>query len=268
MKNCLTAAGSDCSGGAGIQADIKTFGALGCYGMSVITSVVAENTAKVISVCNMSEKTVEDQLEAVFSDIRVDAVKLGMLPDSGIISAVCRALVKYRPPAVICDPVMAATAGDSLMEKEALHTFVNELMPLCTVLTPNIPEAETLTGNKIRDISGMKAAALKLCGMGPEYVLVKGGHLDGSADDILSDGKAFRTYSHTRINSTATHGTGCTLSSAITAFIANGNDVFTAVGLAKDYLSGAVMNGFEDIGSGYGPTDHFWQYRKNIKTDL
>ena len=230
MKNCLTIAGSDCSGGAGIQADLKTFSALGCYGMSAITSVVAENTGRVISSMSVSPSVIYDQLEAVFSDIRVDAVKIGMLPDAGAMHAV--------------------TA--------ALSIFINTVIPMCTLLTPNIPEAEKLLGCTISDFTDIKAAALSLFAHGAGAVLIKGGHLDGEATDVLFDGKQFHIYSHERIAATTTHGTGCTLSSAIAAFQAQGEPLPEAVAKAKDYVTGAIEHGI-NIGKGHGPLGHFYR---------
>ncbi len=258
MTNCLTIAGSDCSGGAGIQADLKTFSALGCYGMSVITSVIAENTERVISSMSVSPSVIYDQLEAVFSDIRVDAVKIGVLPDAGAMHAVAAALMKFKPETVVCDPVIAATAGAELMQGSALSTFITTIVPLCTLLTPNIPETEALLGCSVREYADIKAAALSLFAHGAGAVLIKGGHLPGDADDVLFDGNKFHTYTCKRIDSTSTHGTGCTLSSAIAAFQAQGNALPEAVGLAKEYITGAIAHGF-DIGKGNGPLDHFYR---------
>lgn len=258
MKNCLTIAGSDCSGGAGIQADLKTFSALGCYGMSAITSVVAENTGRVISSMSVSPSVIYDQLEAVFSDIRVDAVKIGMLPDAGAMHAVTAALMKFNPEIVVCDPIIAATAGTELMQGAALSIFINTVIPMCTLLTPNIPEAEKLLGCTISDFTDIKAAALSLFAHGAGAVLIKGGHLDGEATDVLFDGKQFHIYSHERIAATTTHGTGCTLSSAIAAFQAQGEPLPEAVAKAKDYVTGAIEHGI-NIGKGHGPLGHFYR---------
>lgn len=258
MKNCLSIAGSDCSGGAGIQADIKTFSALGCYAMSAVSAVVAENTERVISAMPVSPSVLYDQLEAVFSDIRVDAVKIGMLPDTGTMHAVAAALMKYSPEIIVCDPVMASTAGPELMQGSALNTFLNTIVPLCTLLTPNIPEAEQLLGCTIKDHTDIKAAALSLFAHGAGAVLVKGGHLSGDAVDTLFDGKQFHEYTHSRINTNTTHGTGCTLSSAIAAYQALGNTLPEAVGLAKEYTAGAIEHGL-DIGKGHGPLEHFYR---------
>lgn len=258
VKNCLTIAGSDCSGGAGIQADLKTFSALGCYGMSAITSVVAENTERVLSSMTVSSDVIYSQLEAVFSDIRVDAVKIGMLPDTGAMHAVAAAVVKYDPKIIVCDPVMSATAGSELMQGSALNTFINTIVPLCTLLTPNIPEAEKLLGCQINDTTDIKASALSLFAHGAGAVLIKGGHLPGDATDILFDGKEFHTFTHARIDTKSTHGTGCTLSSAIAAFLAQEKPLPEAVRLAKEYLTGAIEHGL-DIGHGHSPTNHFYR---------
>lgn len=258
MKNCLTIAGSDCSGGAGIQADLKTFSALGCYGMSAVTAVVAENTEQVISVTAVPPTAIYDQLEAVFTDIRVDAVKIGVLPDAGSMHAVAAALMKFSPKIVICDPIIAATAGTELMSSSAISTFITTIVPLCTLLTPNIPEAEKLLECTITEFTDIKAAALSLFAHGAEAVLIKGGHLEGDAEDVLFDGKQFHRYSHTRIKTKSTHGTGCTLSSAIAAYQAQGQPLPEAVRLAKEYTTGAIEHGL-NIGKGHGPMDHFYR---------
>lgn len=258
VKNCLTIAGSDCSGGAGIQADIKTFSALGCYAMSVVTSVVAENTFQVISSMTVAPDVIFAQIDAVFSDIRVDAVKIGMLPDVGAMRAVAAALLKYKPQIVVCDPVISATAGGELMQGSAADVFMNEIVPLCSLLTPNIPETEQLLGCNAGSVPEIKAAALSFFAHGAGAVLIKGGHLDGDATDILFDGKQFHTFTHERIQTNATHGTGCTLSSAIAAYQAMGSSLPEAVRLAKEYLTGAIQHGL-DIGKGRNPMDHFYR---------
>ena len=258
MKNCLTIAGSDCSGGAGIQADLKTFSALGCYGMSVITSVVAENTERVFTSMAVAPDVISAQLDAIFADIRVDAVKIGVLPDAGAMRAVAAALLKYQPEIVVCDPVISATAGGDLMQGSALGAFIGGIIPLCSLLTPNIPETETLLGCKIETLTDIKAAALSLFAHGADAVLIKGGHLAGDATDILFDGKEFHSFTHERVHTNATHGTGCTLSSAIAAYQAMGNTLPEAVRLAKEYLTGAIQHGLE-IGKGKNPMDHFYR---------
>ena len=258
MKTALTIAGSDCSGGAGIQADIKTFSALGCYAMSVVTCVVAENTQRMLSTMTVPPDIISDQLEAVFSDIGADAVKIGVLPDADSMRAVAEALRKYRPKIVVCDPVLSATAGGELMQSSAQDVFLEEIVPLCSLLTPNIPETETLLGCHITGLTDIKAAALSLYSCGAGAVLIKGGHLSGDATDILFDGNSFHSYTHSRISTASTHGTGCTLSSAIAAMQAQGHALPEAVGLAKEYLTGAIQHGL-NIGKGHGPVSHFYR---------
>lgn len=226
--------------------------------MSVITSVFAENTHALLSSMSVSQEVIADQLEAVFSDIRVDAVKIGVLPDTGAMRAVAAALFKYKPEIVVCDPVIAATAGGELMNSSALGAFINGIIPLCSLLTPNIPEAETLLSCHIENVTDMKAAALSLFAHGAGAVLIKGGHLTGDATDVLFDGKEFSIFTHERLDRKSTHGTGCTLSSAIAAYQAQGKPLPEAVSLAKDYLTGAIEHGL-DIGNGHGPTDHFYR---------
>lgn len=258
LKHCLTVAGSDPSGGAGIEADIKTFSALDCYAMSVITSVVAENTFSVKGKLDVPADMITAQLEAVFEDIRVDGMKIGMLTDISSAEAVASAIGKYKPPIVIFDPVMNATAGAELLSPKAVETVKQRLIPLCTLVTPNIPEAEILTGMSIESTEDMKAAAVKLTEKGAKAVLLKGGHLSGNAEDLLFDGKAFRFYSAPRISTNTTHGTGCTLSSAITAFMASDCDLPQAVEKAKEFITGAIEKGL-DIGKGKGPLNHFYK---------
>lgn len=263
MKNCLTIAGSDCSGGAGIQADLKTFSALGTFGMSVVSAVVAENTSRVISIQDIDVKIIEDQIDAVFEDIEVAAVKVGMLPGIESMRAVAAKLREYRPPVIVMDPVMVATGGGDLMKPEALGTLKRELIPVVTLLTPNIPEAEIITGTSIRTQEDMKAATVEIHRMGAQNVLIKGGHLEGEAYDLLYDGVNFYSFSAERIDTRNTHGTGCTLSSAITANLAKGMDMPSAVAEAKRYLTEAIRHGLA-IGKGHGPTNHFHEfYRMN-----
>lgn len=257
MKNLLTIAGSDCSGGAGIQADLKTFSALGTYGMSVITSVVAENTSRVLSVHNVPVDIIKEQIDAVFEDIDVDGLKLGMLNDIDTMKAVAEKLNQYNPENVVVDPVMVAKGGHVLMRPEAINTLKKEIIPLAFLLTPNIPEAELITESKINTLEDMKNAALKICNMGCENVLVKGGHLKGDAVDVLYNEGGFFTFTSKRINTKNTHGTGCTLSSAIAAFIAKGYTVKDAVENAKIYVTRAIEHSLP-IGKGNGPLNHFY----------
>lgn len=258
MKNCLTIAGSDCSGGAGVQADLKTFAAHGTYGMSVIVSVVAENTSRVLSIQDIDPGIIRDQIDAVFEDIPVDGVKVGMLSGTATMKAVSEKLREYRPKNLVIDPVMVAKGGCSLMRPDALETFQREILPLASVLTPNIPEAEALTGMTLRNEEDRKEAAEILRRMGAEYVLIKGGHLEGDADDLLYGGGQFLYYPAKRIPTKNTHGTGCTFSSAIATNLANGYDIREAVRRAKDYVTAAIAHALP-IGHGHGPTNHFYE---------
>lgn len=258
MKNLLTIAGSDCSGGAGIQADLKTFAAHGTYGMSVIVSVVAENTSRVISIRDMEPQMIKDQMDAVFEDIRVDGVKVGMLSNTGAMRAVAEKLRQYGPPYPVIDPVMVATGGGVLMREDARETLIREIIPITYVLTPNIPEAEAITGMEIRDTEDMRKAAVSIHMMGAKNVLIKGGHLSGDAQDILFDGEHFHSYTNQRIHTKNTHGTGCTFSSAIAANLAKGMDITDAVNGAKQYITMAIEHALP-IGRGHGPTHHFYR---------
>lgn len=261
LKTALTIAGSDCSGGAGIQADLKTFSANGVFGMSVITSVVAENTSRVISIENVSPKTIENQIDAVFEDIEVNAVKVGMLSDSICMKAVAGKLLQYKPQFTVIDPVMIAKGGHSLMQEDALSALIEDIIPLSYLLTPNIPEAQIITGMEIRNLDDMKKTAEKIISMGAKNVLIKGGHLDGDALDVLFDGKEYHTFSSERINTKNTHGTGCTFSSAVAANLAKECPLVLAVAKAKAYITTAIENSL-DLGKGHGPTNHFYELYK------
>ncbi len=261
LRTALTIAGSDCSGGAGIQADLKTFSAHGVFGMSVITSVVAENTSRVISVENISPQGIADQIDAVFEDIQVDAVKVGMLNDAEHMSIVAEKLAQYQPAAIVIDPVMVAKGGHALMQQEALDTLRKKIIPMALILTPNIPEAETIAKMSIRNVEDMKKAAAAIYAMGAKNVLVKGGHLDGDAVDVLYDGQNYSIYSNERIDTKNTHGTGCTYSSAIAANLAKGLAPMAAVQNAKDYVTTAIRYSLA-IGKGHGPTNHFYELYK------
>lgn len=261
MKNLLTIAGSDCSGGAGIQADLKTFAAHGTYGMSVIVSVVAENTSRVISIRDMDAGMIRDQIDAVFEDIQVDGVKVGMLSSAEIIRTVSLKLRQYNPPKPVIDPVMVAKGGSPLLQDNALDTLIHEMIPLAFLLTPNIPEAETITGKTITTVEDMREAARSIQEMGAQNVLIKGGHLTGAAEDILFDGKEFTHYRSSRITTRNTHGTGCTFSSAIAANLAKDMEIGEAVRAGKEYITMAIEHALP-IGSGHGPVNHFYQLYK------
>lgn len=264
MKKVLTIAGSDCSGGAGIQADLKTFSAHGVYGMSVIVSVVAENTFRVIDIQDITPEMVKKQIDAVFEDIGADAVKVGMLSSAALMETVADQIQIYRPRHVVIDPVMVAKNGSPLMNRDAVATLIRRILPLAEVLTPNIPEAETISGMAIASVKDMKEAAKRLYEFGVQNVLVKGGHASGDALDILYDGKQFYTFSVERIATKNTHGTGCTYSSAIAANLAWEMTLPEAVQKAKNYVTTAIRHGLA-IGKGSGPTHHFYElYRHGL----
>lgn len=262
MKTALSIAGSDCSGGAGIQADIKTMSSLGVFGMSVIVSVVAENTSRVISIEDVSPKVIADQIDAVFEDIEVNAVKVGMLSTPECMKTVAEKLRQYQPEHVVIDPVMYAKNGCPLMQETSIGTLIETVIPLATLLTPNIPEAEKIAGMEIKTAEDMKTAAKKIADMGAKAVLVKGGHYMGDAQDILYDGSGYHTFGEKRIHTKNTHGTGCTLSSAIASYLALGESLPDAVKKAKEYVTGAIEHSLE-LGKGCGPTNHFFRFYKD-----
>jgi len=222
MKNVLTIAGSDSSGGAGIQADLKTFSAHGVFGMSVITAVTAQNTQGVFGVQDISVDMIEKQIDAIFDDIKVDALKIGMVSQIETIKAIAGKLRQYIPENVVIDPVMISKSGYDLLASEAKETLISELLPLATIATPNIPEAEVICGMSIKSLGDMKDAAMKIYSLGAKNVLIKGGHMEDEATDVLYDGKEFKYFTTERINTKNTHGTGCTLSSAIASNLAKG----------------------------------------------
>lgn len=266
MKKVLTIAGSDCSGGAGIQADLKTFSAHGVFGMSVIVSVVAENTSRVIDIQDITPEMIEKQIDAVFEDIEVDAVKVGMLSTPECMRAVAGKLRQYKPEHVVIDPVMYAKNGCPLMDPSAVDALIETILPLADVLTPNIPEAERITGMEIRSVTDMEAAARKIHDMGSKTVVVKGGHAIGNALDVLFDGKQMHHFETERIATKNTHGTGCTFSSAIASQLALGMDICKAVEKAKVYVTTAITHSLA-IGKGCGPTHHFYElYRHGLPT--
>lgn len=261
----LTIAGSDSGGGAGIQADIKTASALGCFGMSVITSVTSQNTKGVSAVHILPMESVRTQLDAVLSDIGADAIKLGMLPTPEIVDIVAEIIRKYEVQNVVLDPVMIATSGDRLVSDEAIGRILSGLLPLVRVITPNIPETEFITGMKITEESEdqyAKAAGL-LFEKGVKAVLIKSGHIENSqVSDYLfdSDGGVWK-YPYEKIDTPNTHGTGCTLSSAIASFLAHGYELPEAVGRAEDYIHEAIKAGAGyKLGSGHGPVHHFFEF--------
>lgn len=265
MKKVLTIAGSDCSGGAGIQADLKTFSAHGAFGMSVIVSVVAENTSRVISIEDISPQVIADQIDAVFEDIEVDAVKVGMLSTPQCMNAVASKMLQYAPKNVVVDPVMYAKNGAPLMEPDSISTLIEKVIPFADLLTPNLPEAEAITGLALETDEDLENAARKIVSMGCRAVLIKGGHAKGSARDVLFDGTAFSAFDAERIETKNTHGTGCTYSSAIAANLAEGMSLDEAVRRAKCYVTTAIRHSLA-IGKGHGPTHHFYDlYREGLK---
>ena len=261
MKKVLTIAGSDCSGGAGIQADLKTFSAHGLFGMSVVVSVVAENTSRVIDIQDVTPDMIKKQIDAIFEDIAVDAVKIGMLSTPECMKAVAEKLVQYKPENIVIDPVMYAKNGCPLMAETAVDSLIEFIIPLADVLTPNIPEAEKIIGKSITNIEEMEAAAREIYEMGCKGVIIKGGHREGSALDVLYDGNEFTHFETERIDTKNTHGTGCTFSSAITSGLALGLSLKEAVARAKEYVTTAIKHSLE-IGKGNGPTNHFYKLYK------
>jgi len=258
MRTALTIAGSDSSGGAGIQADLKTFQALGVFGLSAVTAVTVQNTCRVFDIQEMTPEIVKGQILCLFEDIEIHAVKIGMVASVPLIEAIAEALGQVRRPPVVLDPVMISKSGYALLQEEARQALVQHLFPLADVVTPNIFEAQTLLDATIDDLAAMKEAARAIQALGARKVVVKGGHLEGRpATDVLFDGAAFRELSAPRIATRNTHGTGCTFSSAIAAHLAQGWPFFEAVTRAKTYVTGAIRQGLA-IGRGHGPTHHFF----------
>lgn len=258
LKVALTIAGSDSSGGAGIQADLKTFQALGVYGMSAITAVTVQNTRKVYAVQEIDPQIVHDQITCLFDDITIHAVKIGMVSSVGLIRAIAEALKNVPKPHVVLDPVMISKSGYDLLRQDARRALIELLFPLADVVTPNIHEAEVLVGNAIANQEQMADAARKIIQLGAAKAVVKGGHLAGDqAIDILYDGRSIHQLASPRLSTSHTHGTGCTFSAAIAACLAKGAGFLNAVEQAKRYITGAIAHSL-DIGKGHGPTHHFY----------
>ena len=253
----LTIAGSDCSGGAGIQADLKTMTVHGVYGMSVVTSLTAQNTTGVYAIFDVSADFLRLQLDAVFEDIFPDAVKLGMISSAAQTEVIAERLAFYRPRHTVVDPVMVATSGARLMQEDAVSTLCERLLPLSTLITPNIPEAEVLCGHALETEEARAQAALEIAKLCKGAVLVKGGHGTGTANDVLAYEGAVQWFRGKIIDTENTHGTGCTLSSAIACGLAEGKSIPEAVAAAKAYLTGALAAGL-DLGKGSGPLHHMW----------
>ncbi|MBI2423046.1 MAG: bifunctional hydroxymethylpyrimidine kinase/phosphomethylpyrimidine kinase [Candidatus Hydrogenedentes bacterium] len=255
----LTIAGSDSGGGAGIQADLKTMEALGCYGMSAITAITAQNTVGVFEVHDVPAGTVARQIDAVLTDIGADAIKIGMVSVRETIVAIAGVLKDYPGIPVVVDPVMVAKSGDALLQPEARAALIAELLPLAAVLTPNLPEAEALCGKAVADEAGARRAGEAILAMGPRAVLMKGGHFDGAqATDWLVTPGGITAYHAARIDTKNTHGTGCAYASAIACGLARGLELSDAVREAKTYLSGAIRHSLA-LGHGHGPLRHGWR---------
>ncbi len=258
MRRVLTIAGSDSGGGAGIQADVRTISALGAHPLTAVTALTAQNTVGVQGIHEAPPEFVEAQLEAVLSDIGCDAAKTGMLASSEIIRVVAACVRRHSVEPLVVDPVMVATSGDRLLSEDAREVLVSELLPLATVITPNIPELEALTEMRINDPEDILTAASLLRALGPEYVLVKGGHLNGAAIDVLFDGDDLHTFEAERIGSGTPHGSGCVFSAAIATYLAQGCPVDESVRLAKEFVTTAIRAA-EPIGAGPAPTNpHGW----------
>ena len=257
MKTALTIAGSDSSGGAGIQADLKTMTANGVYAMSAITALTAQNTTGVTDILESTPRFLSEQLDAVFTDIFPDAVKIGMVSSAELIAVIAEKLKAYKAENIVVDPVMVATSGAKLLRSDAVEALCRELLPLAAVLTPNIPEAEILSGMTITDAAGMEAAARLISEKYGCAVLCKGGHKVNDADDLLWREGAGKWFHGKRIDNPNTHGTGCTLSSAIASNLAKGYDLDASVERAKAYISGALA-AMLDLGHGSGPMNHMF----------
>ena len=257
----MTIAGSDSGGGAGIQADLKTFSALGVFGTSTLTAITAQNTVGVTAVHEVPTDVISAQIDAVITDIGADAVKTGMLSSSAIVETVAEAIRRHGITNLVVDPVMVAKSGDRLLREEAIASICNSLLPLAAVVTPNIPEAEDLTGLTISADDDVRQAAVSIIEMGARTVVIKGGHRDGPPTDVFYDGARFQEFTTERIPSTNTHGTGCTFASAVAAGLAHGLEPPAAVAQAKEYVTEAIRASYP-IGQGHGPLHHFhafWQ---------
>ncbi|RLJ71061.1 hydroxymethylpyrimidine/phosphomethylpyrimidine kinase [Hydrogenivirga caldilitoris] len=262
IPRALTIAGSDPSGGAGLQADLKTFTALGVYGMSAVTSVTVQNTERVVYAKELPPELVYDQIKVVAEDIGIDAAKTGMLSGEEVILAVAKAVRDFKIDRLIVDTVLRSKSGYSLLKDEAIRVLVKELFPHALLITPNIPEAEVLCGDRLVKLRDIELCAKKLLSMGPRGVLIKGGHMEGdkAIDVLYTGGDEFHYFVGDRVRTKNLHGTGCTLSAAITALLAKGYEFYEAIKKAKDYVQGAIENSLP-LGKGHGPLNHMW----NIK---
>ena len=260
LITALTIAGFDGSGGAGIQADIKTFSALGCYAMSALTALPVQNTTGVKNIYRLPVGCIKEQCEAIFEDIEVHTVKIGMLFDTEIIKTVSKILIKYKPRFVVLDPVMISKSGHALLEEDAVEALAEYIFPFSNVVTPNIDEASRLVGKNLVTQDDLREACEKISQLGPEAVLIKGGHGSGKeSNDLLYVNNAYQWFKAKRIDTKNVHGTGCTMSAAIAAFLGRGHPIQDAVKEAKRYLTLAIEHGKDlKIGHGQGPVCHFW----------
>ncbi|MSP79280.1 MAG: bifunctional hydroxymethylpyrimidine kinase/phosphomethylpyrimidine kinase [Dehalococcoidia bacterium] len=258
----MTIAGSDSGGGAGIQADLKTFAALGVYGTSIITAITAQNTQIVAAIHEVPLEIIAAQIDTVIADIGIDVLKTGMLSSTAIIELVAERIGKYALDRIVVDPVMVAKGGDRLLQESAVEALQTMLIPLATIVTPNAPEAEALTGRKVASVADARQAAKTIVEeLGAKCAVVKGGHLDGPAIDVFYDGREFHEFRAKRIQTTSTHGTGCTFASAVAAYLAHGYEPVEAVARAKRYVTQAILKAYP-IGQGHGPLNHFYRLKE------
>ncbi|MCO5215705.1 MAG: bifunctional hydroxymethylpyrimidine kinase/phosphomethylpyrimidine kinase [Thermomicrobiales bacterium] len=267
MYKALTIAGSDSGGGAGIQADLKTFAALGVYGSSVITAVTAQNTVEVAAIAEVPEEVVIAQIDTVVHDIGADAAKTGMLSSASIIQNVADRLEAWGIPHLVVDPVMVSKGGVALLQPDAVDALKRDLLPFADIITPNISEAEVLAGRQIASPAHAQEAAKAIAALGPKTVVVKGGHLPGSPIDLVFHDGQFTPIEGTRVDTQNTHGTGCTFSAAITAFLARGYETMTAIQLAKSFIQNALEQSYA-IGEGHSPVNHFAELPEDIRAAL
>lgn len=256
IPKALTIAGSDSGAGAGIQADLKTFAALGVYGSCALTAVTAQNTRQVLAIAEVPEEVIALQIDGVMEDIGAQAVKTGMLSSSTIIETIADRLEAWGVVNLVVDPVMVAKSGDALLQSNAIRALAMRILPLALVVTPNVPEAEVLAKRDLTDDASAREIARAIHALGPRYVVVKGGHREGSATDLVFDGSSFTELEAERIDTENTHGTGCTFSAAITALLARGVEPVVAIAAAKDYLTSALRHSYR-IGEGHSPVNHF-----------
>lgn len=256
----MTIAGSDSGAGAGIQADLKTFAALGVYGTSVLTAITAQNTQSVLAIAEVPEEVIALQIDGVMEDIGASAIKTGMLSSASIIDTIADRLEAWGVPNLVVDPVMVAKSGDALLQANAVRSLATNLLPLALVVTPNIPEAEVLAKREIRGEEDAREAAKAIAELGPRYVVIKGGHRGGEPVDLVYDGSGYAEFAADRVDTENTHGTGCTFSAAIAAYLAHGLAPLDAISTAKEYLTGALRASYK-IGAGHSPVNHFYNVR-------